>query len=146
MLGDCGLPVGGLVITKHGHAAGAQLRDVEAHEAAHPVPDAAAVEGSARMLKFCDDADERTLVLALISGGGSALLTHPRPGLTLADLQGLNAALLACGADIGQMNTLRKHVSSIAGGQLARRLAPATVLSLVLSDVVGDPLEVIASE
>ena len=145
-LAGCGLPVGGAVITKYGHGAGAALSGrVALREAGHPVPDEAGAAGAAELLALADGADERTLVLALISGGGSALLTCPAAGLALPEVVAMNEALLACGASIDQINTLRKHTSALSGGQLGARLAPATVLTLVLSDVVGDPLDVIAS-
>ena len=114
-------------------------------EAGHPVPDENSVRGAQAVADLADKATERDLVLCLLSGGGSALLTLPVPGLTLADLQALTGALLRSGATINELNTVRKHCSRIKGGHLARLAAPATLITLVLSDVVGDPLDVIAS-
>jgi glycerate 2-kinase len=114
-------------------------------ESGHPIPDQRGVAGAQRMAELLARAGERDLVLALISGGGSALLTLPAPGITLADMQALTAALLACGANINEINTLRKHLDQIKGGGLARLAHPATLATLVLSDVVGNPLDVIAS-
>ena len=137
----------GLLVTKVGH--GGTLTGLPQAltllEAAHPVPDAAGVAAARRIADLARQATADDLVLCLISGGGSALLTLPAEGLTLADLQATTAALLRCGASIDEINTLRKHLSQVAGGQLAKLAAPATVLSLVLSDVVGSPLDVIAS-
>lgn len=133
----------GLVVVKTGHAG--PTRTVEIVEAAHPVPDQAGADAGARILALAESAGERDLVIALISGGGSALLTAPAPPLTLADLQDAGLLLLACGATIQEFNCLRKHLSAVKGGQLARAVAPATLLSLILSDVVGSPLDAIAS-
>lgn len=134
---------GGDVVVKYGH--GGPTERVVVHEAGHPVPDGAGVDGAGAVLSRLDGADEGTLVLCLLSGGGSALLVHPAAGIELEDLQATNELLLACGASIDEINTLRKHLSSVKGGQLARRAAPAALLTLVLSDVVGDPLDTIAS-
>ncbi|MDY7040994.1 MAG: glycerate kinase [Chloroflexota bacterium] len=140
----------GLVNVKHGYT----LRTTEERrlssrieivEAGHPVPDEAGREGAERIVQMLADLNERDLVLVVISGGGSALLTLPSPGITLADVQTLTGTLLRCGATINEINTVRKHISQIKGGQLARRAYPATVISLILSDVVGNPLDVIAS-
>lgn len=134
---------GGLVVVKTDHSGPtARVRIVEA---SHPTPDAAGVAAGREILALAGDADADDLVIALISGGGSALLVSPAEGLTLADLQGLTASLLACGATINEMNCLRKHCSGVKGGQLARAVAPATLITLVLSDVIGSPLDVIAS-
>ena len=136
----------GLLVTKAGHGGHAALPSaVTLLEAAHPVPDDAGVAAAQRVIGLVRQAAAGDLVLCLISGGGSALLPLPAEGLTLADLQATTAALLRCGAMIDEVNTLRKHLSQVAGGQLARAAAPATLLSLVLSDVVGSPLDVIAS-
>ncbi|WP_142811403.1 glycerate kinase type-2 family protein [Tepidiphilus olei] len=133
----------GLVVVKYDHAV--PLRRIALAEAAHPVPDAAGIDATARILQLLESADERTLVLCLLTGGASALLEHPLPGLTLNDLQETTALLLAAGANIRELNTVRKHLSAIKGGRLAVAAYPATVLTLVLSDVIGDPPEIIAS-
>jgi hydroxypyruvate reductase len=114
-------------------------------EAGHPVPDARGVAAAQGIAALLDGLSERDLVIALLSGGGSALLTLPAPGVTLADMQALTGQLLASGADIGAINTLRKHLDGLKGGVLARRAAPAALVTLVLSDVVGSPLDIIAS-
>lgn len=133
----------GVVVVKHGHLA--PLDRIELLEAAHPLPDAAGLAAGARLLDLAAQATARDLVLVLISGGGSALLEALPEPLTLADLQATTRALLASGATIGEVNTLRKHLSRVKGGQLARALSPASTITLVLSDVVGSPLDVIAS-
>ncbi len=133
----------GLVVVKTGHTGPTQI--VECAEASHPRPDAAGVEAGARILEIAHSAGENDLVIALLSGGGSALLVAPAPGLSLADIQGMTALLLASGATINEINCLRKHTSAVKGGQLARAVAPATLITLALSDVIGSPLDVIAS-
>jgi glycerate 2-kinase len=137
----------GVLLTKHGHTAGAEAlpASVAVLEAGHPVPDAAGVAAARRIAALAQQATARDLVLCLISGGGSALLTLPAVGLTLPDLQATTEALLRCGASIDEINTLRKHLEQLKGGQLARLASPATLASLLLSDVVGNPLDVIAS-
>jgi len=134
---------GGLVVVKTGHRA--PTNQVEVVEASHPVPDAAGIDAGKRILALAEQAGPDDLVIALLSGGGSALLVNPAAGLTLADKQQMTSALLACGATIQEINCLRKHCSGVKGGQLARAVAPATLVTLVLSDVVGSPLDVIAS-
>ena len=114
-------------------------------EAGHPVPDAAGLAGARRILDLLDGLTERDLVICLISGGGSALLPLPAPGITLDDLQALTGVLLRSGATINEFNAVRKHCSQLKGGQLARRAAPAALVCLILSDVVGSPLDTIAS-
>jgi hydroxypyruvate reductase len=114
-------------------------------EAGHPIPDERGVAGARRMAELLAQATEHDLVIALISGGGSALLTLPAPGISLADMQSLTAALLACGAGINEINTLRKHLDQVKGGGLALLAHPATLVTLILSDVVGNPLDVIGS-
>jgi hydroxypyruvate reductase len=136
---------GGIVVVKEGYVGGAAPEGVEILEAGHPLPDERGVAGAARLLDLLEDTRPDDLVLCLISGGGSALLVSPAPGLTLADLQKLTSALLASGASIDEINTLRKHLDQVKGGQLARLAAPAQLATLILSDVVGDPLDVIAS-
>jgi glycerate 2-kinase len=137
---------GGLAVTKYGHRAqGLDTGPVEIVEAGHPLPDEAGVSGTGRLAGLLREATEHDLVLAIISGGSSALLTLPAPGLTLDDVQRTTDLLLRCGATIVELNTLRKHLSQIKGGGLARLAAPAPVASLILSDVVGDPLDTIGS-
>jgi len=136
-------PIEGLVITRYGH--GVHCRHIEIVEASHPVPDAAGHSAAQRILELAEGAGPDDLVLCLISGGGSALLALPAPGLTLEDKQAVNKALLASGADIGQMNAVRKHLSSIKGGRLAAAAYPAKVVSLLISDVPNDDPSVIAS-
>ncbi|MGV8986004.1 MAG: glycerate kinase type-2 family protein [Cypionkella sp.] len=129
-------PCEGLVITRYGYARPCQ--GIEIVEAAHPVPDKSGLEATQRMLDLLDGLKEGDFVLALISGGASALLAAPVKSVTLAEKQSVNAALLASGAPITQMNTLRKHLSRVKGGQLAARAFPAQMLTLMISDVPGD--------
>jgi glycerate 2-kinase len=139
---------GGLVNVKYGHvgdAAGRPLRRIELNECGHPVPDERGVEGAARIARIAEGAGAGDLVLCLISGGASALLPLPAPPITLEQKQAVTRLLLACGADIHEINTIRKHLSLIKGGQLARLAAPARVEALLLSDVIGDDLDVIGS-
>jgi hydroxypyruvate reductase len=133
----------GLVITRYGHAC--PCKHIEIVEAAHPVPDAAGAAASARMLEMVRGLTADDLVIALISGGGSALMTLPADGITLAEKQAISQALLASGAAIGQMNVVRKHLSAIKGGRLAAAAYPARVVGLLISDVPGDDPAVIAS-
>ncbi|MFZ1964888.1 MAG: glycerate kinase [Roseiarcus sp.] len=136
-------PLEGLVVTRYGH--GAPTKRIEVVEAAHPVPDAAGEQAALRILQRVRNLAADDLVLCLISGGGSALLAAPAPGLTLDDKRAINRALLKSGADIAEMNGVRKHLSAIKGGRLALAAAPARVVGLVISDVPGDDLAVIAS-
>ncbi|RWX64710.1 glycerate kinase [Mesorhizobium sp. M4B.F.Ca.ET.089.01.1.1] len=136
-------PIDGLVVTRYGY--GAKCERIEIIEAAHPVPDAAGLEASRRLLDKVRGLTADDLVVALISGGGSALLPSPAPGLTLADEIAVNEALLASGAPIAAMNTIRKHVSTIKGGRLAAAAHPARVVSLVVSDIPGDNPALVAS-
>ncbi|RNJ43738.1 glycerate kinase [Mesorhizobium erdmanii] len=136
-------PIEGLVVTRYGY--GAKCERIEIIEAAHPVPDAAGLEASRRLLAKVQGLTEDDLVVALISGGGSALLPSPAAGLTLADEIAVNEALLASGAPIAAMNTIRKHVSTIKGGRLAAAAWPAKVVSLVVSDIPGDNPALVAS-
>ncbi len=133
----------GLINTKHGHLA--KLKRIELNECAHPVPDQAGVDGARRIAQIAAQATEKDLVICLISGGASALLPLPAKALTLDDKQTVTKHLLACGANIHEINTVRKHLSAIKGGQLAALTAPAQLLTLVLSDVIGDDLSVIGS-
>ena len=136
-------PLEGLVVTRYGY--GAPCRRIEVVEAAHPVPDAAGLEGSRRLLELVQGLTPDDLVIALVSGGGSALLPSPAPGLTLADEIAVNQALLASGAPISAMNTIRKHISAIKGGRLAAAAWPAPVVSLVVSDIPGDNPALVSS-
>ena len=136
-------PIEGLVVTRYGH--GAPCRRIEVIEAAHPVPDAAGNTAAARILDRVRGLGPDDLVLCLVSGGGSALLTLPAPGLSLDDKQATVRALLASGATIGEMNTVRKHLSAIKGGRLALAAHPARLVTLAISDVPGDDPSVIAS-
>ncbi|MBW2674244.1 MAG: glycerate-2-kinase family protein, partial [Deltaproteobacteria bacterium] len=133
----------GSITTKYGH--GCALKVVSITEAGHPIPDEAGAGGSRRILDLLEGAGDRDLVLCVISGGGSALLPLPASGISLDDKQKTTQALLDCGADIHQINTIRKHISGIKGGRLAMAAFPATLVTLVLSDVIGDDLDVIAS-
>jgi len=140
---------GGLVVVKAGHVE--RLRHIRLLEASHPVPDASSVRAAEELLQFATGLDGRTLVITLISGGGSALLCAParsadgRALLTLAEKQEVTRALLGCGATIHELNCVRKHLSCVKGGRLSQAYGKATSLNLILSDVVGDDLEVIAS-
>ncbi|MDI6835176.1 MAG: glycerate kinase [Rhizobiaceae bacterium] len=129
-------PCEGLVITRYGYSR--PCRGIEIVEAAHPVPDEAGLVATRRMLDLLATAKEGDFVLALISGGASALLVQPAEGVSLADKQAVNAALLASGAPIDRMNTVRKHLSRVKGGQLAAAAYPARMLALMISDVPGD--------
>jgi glycerate-2-kinase len=133
----------GLVVTRYGHAA--PTRSIEIVEASHPVPDEAGERAARRMLDLVRGLTRDDLVIGLISGGGSALLALPAEGLTLADKQEINRALLRSGADIGEMNIVRRHLSAIKGGRLAAACHPARVVTLAISDVPGDDPAVIAS-
>ena len=136
-------PCEGLVITRYGH--GRPCRGIEIVEAAHPVPDPAGAEATARMLALLEGLGEGDFVLALISGGASALLVAPVAGVSLAEKQAVNASLLASGAPITLMNTVRKHLSRVKGGQLAAAAYPARMLALMISDVPGDDAAFIGS-
>lgn len=148
----------GLVNTKRGHlaastgeaAAGQSVAlrkgsHIQVVEAGHPIPDEEGRAGAARMAEILRQATDRDLVICLISGGGSALMALPAPGLTLADKQATTQTLLACGATINEINTVRKHLSQSKGGYFALQAHPAEMITLILSDVVGSPLDVIAS-
>jgi glycerate 2-kinase len=136
-------PLTGCVVTRDGHAV--PCRTIEIVEASHPVPDERALMAGTRILEMVKDLTEDDLVIALISGGGSSLLSVPAPGLTLDDKQAINRSLLASGASIGEMNCVRKHLSAVKGGRLAAAAHPARVVSLLISDVPGDDPSVIAS-
>lgn len=134
---------GGCVNVKDGDRT--RTRNIELRKCGHPVPDERGLAGAKRISEICSQAADGDLVLCLISGGASALMPAPAPSITLAEKQETTRLLLACGASIHEINTIRKHISAVKGGQLARLAAPARVLSLILSDVVGDDLATIAS-
>lgn len=134
---------GGLVNVKYGHTA--ELRRIELNECGHPVPDEAGVRGARRIAGIAARSGERDLLLCVISGGASALLPLPEPPVTLGEKQTVTRLLLASGANIHEINAVRKHISAVKGGQLARLAHPAAVLTLLLSDVIGDDLDVIGS-
>ncbi len=136
-------PLEGLVVTRYGHAL--PCRHIEVVEAAHPVPDQAGLDAAKRILAMVQGLGPDDLVLCLISGGGSALLSLPAPGITLEEKQAVNKALLRSGAAIDEMNCLRKHLSAIKGGRLAAAATPARVVNLLISDVPGDDPATIAS-
>jgi glycerate 2-kinase len=134
---------GGWINTKYGHAA--PLRRIEVNECGHPLPDARGEDGARRIAEIASEASADDLVICLISGGASALLPLPAAPVTLKDIRETTQLLLDCGANIHEVNCVRKHISAIQGGQLARLAYPATVLALILSDVIGDDLDVIGS-
>lgn len=136
----------GVILTKYGHSPeSGTIPQIKVIEAGHPIPDENGLAGTRQIIELLNDADERTLVVCLISGGGSALLVAPCPDVSLADKQGITGQLLKAGADIYELNTVRKHISMVKGGRLAEHVWPATMISLILSDVIGDGLDVIAS-
>jgi glycerate 2-kinase len=135
---------GGMVVVKDGH--GGPTQKIRIFEASHPVPDERGVAAGSEIAKFLqENAGPKTLVFCLLSGGGSALLVSPAPGLSLANKQETTRLLLACGADIAEINSIRKHMSQLKGGGLARLAGDSKVVSLIVSDVVGDRLDTIAS-
>jgi hydroxypyruvate reductase len=134
---------GGFVVVKDGYTA--PTRVIELAEAGHPVPDARGEAAARRLLELAGEAGRDDVVLFLVSGGGSALTPAPAPPVTLEEKQQVTRLLLAAGATINELNAVRKHLSRLKGGQLARAVAPARLLTLILSDVIGDPLDVIAS-
>jgi len=133
----------GIIVVKYDH--GLSLKKIETVEASHPIPDENGERGASDILRLLSGTGEKDLIICLISGGGSALLVQPHKGITLQDIQTASAELLACGATIDEINTVRKHLSSIKGGQLAKAAYPSTLITLMLSDVVGDPMDIIAS-
>jgi len=133
----------GLVNIPHGSER--KTESIKFQEASHPIPDKSGVEGTRRMLEIAEQAEKEDLVICLISGGGSSLMPLPRNGITIKDKREITDTLLKCGATINEVNTVRKHISDFKGGWLAKKAYPATVLNLILSDVVGDPLGFIAS-
>jgi glycerate-2-kinase len=137
----------GIIITKYGHCQGIcfESKNMDVYEAGHPMPDERGVYATTQVIELLSKADNDTLVVCLISGGGSALLVSPYDGITLEEKQTITEMLLNAGADISELNTVRKHISVVKGGRLAGIAYPARVISLILSDVVGDGLDVIAS-
>lgn len=135
---------GGIVNVKHGHSR-PKPKKIRLNECSHPVPDEQGENGAREMEALLREMNARDLLFVLISGGASALLPAPAPPVTLADKQKTTELLLRCGADIVQLNAVRKHLSQLKGGRLAALAYPATVVSLILSDVIGDPLDVIGS-
>jgi hydroxypyruvate reductase len=133
----------GIINVKYGHAR--PLRRISVNEAGHPVPDRAGLRGTHQIIDLLSRTGDQDLVIALLSGGGSALLPAPAPGLTLENKQRTTQRLLASGATIQEINAVRKHISAVKGGRMARLAYPSTLISLILSDVVGDSLESIAS-
>ncbi len=133
----------GIVNVKYGHTV--PLRKIKINEAAHPVPDEAGIAGSKEIIELLKKTDDKDLVICLISGGGSALLPSPAGNLTLEDKQAVTKALLECGANIHEINSIRKQISAVKGGRLAALVYPSRLISLILSDVIGDDLDVIAS-
>jgi len=136
-------PLSGLIVTRYGHAV--PCKQIEIVEAAHPVPDDAGTNGALRMLAMVQGLTKDDLVIALISGGGSALLSLPAEGISVEEKRAVNRALLKSGAPISEMNCVRKHLSAIKGGRLAAAAHPARVVSLVISDVPGDDLAAVGS-
>jgi hydroxypyruvate reductase len=134
---------GGVVNVKHGHTV--PVHRIELIESGHPIPDNAGVHGAERIARLLESLDEEALVFCVLSGGGSALTPLPVAGITLEEKQAVTGFMMDCGATINEINTVRKHISQMKGGHLARLASPATVISLILSDVIGDPLDVIAS-
>ena len=133
----------GLINVKYGHSQ--RLKRIRIQEAGHPLPDEKGLEGAREMVRMLSPLTEKDLVIFVISGGGSALLPLPVEGITLAEKQATTNQLLSCGATIQEINTLRKHLSRLKGGGLARIVHPAMLVALILSDVIGDPLDAIAS-
>jgi glycerate 2-kinase len=135
----------GIVITKYGHCTGPEFKKIRVHEAGHPLPDESGVRATNEIVDLLKKADADTLVICLISGGGSALLVSPCEGVSLGDKQAITDLLLRSGANIHELNTVRKHLSMVKGGRLAELAYPARTISLIISDVMGDSLDVIAS-
>ncbi|MCE5312389.1 MAG: glycerate kinase [Nitrospiraceae bacterium] len=140
-----GIGFEGICLTKYGHAKNFDLKKFRVYEAGHPLPDQNGVAATDHIIKRIKEADENTFVVLLISGGGSALLVSPAEGLTLQDKQAASDLLMRAGADIHELNAVRKHLSSVKGGRLAQLAYPAKTVSLILSDVIGNRLDTIAS-
>jgi hydroxypyruvate reductase/glycerate 2-kinase len=140
------LVIEGVIVTKYGHAEKSEsLNNIKVYEAAHPIPDENGVRASEEIVGLLKNADEKTLVLCLVSGGGSALFVCPYKGITLAEKQAVTDLLMKAGADITELNAVRKHISMVKGGRLAEIASPAEIVTFMISDVVGDKLDVIAS-
>lgn len=136
----------GIIVTKYGHSArGDRNSKIITYEAGHPLPDENGLKAAEEIVRVLKEANKNTLVVCLISGGGSALLVAPYKDITLADKQKVTGMLLKAGADIHELNTVRKHISAVKGGRLAEAAQPAAIISLILSDVIGDRLDMIAS-
>jgi len=135
----------GIVITKYNHAKGVLSNNIDIFEAGHPIPDKNGLVATRKVIDMLKNTDAKTFVLCLISGGGSALLTAPLNDITLSEKQQVTELLFKSGADINELNTVRKHISAIKGGRLAELAYPSRIISLILSDVIGDQLDVIAS-
>lgn len=133
----------GVIIVKYGHTR--PLKRIRQFEASHPLPDAEGVRASGELIKELEAADPSTFVLCLLSGGASSLLVSPVDGVTLGELRDTTGLLLSSGADINELNTVRKHLSSVKGGRLAEAAHPATLLTLIISDVIGDRIDTIGS-
>jgi glycerate 2-kinase len=135
----------GIIVTKYGHGVIREPGRIRIYEAGHPIPDENGLKASRQIIDLVEQADERTLVVALISGGGSSLFVSPCCGISLVEKQMTTDLLLKTGADIHELNSVRKHLSRVKGGRLVEIIRPATTVSLILSDVIGDYLDVIAS-
>ncbi|UCD05528.1 MAG: glycerate kinase [candidate division WOR-3 bacterium] len=133
----------GMIVCPYGTSG--KTKRIEVIEAGHPIPDASSIQGARRIIEMTSDLAEDDFLILLVSGGGSALFTMPAPGIAIEDLRQMNEILLECGANIDEINTVRKHLSQIKGGQLARLAHPATTAALLISDVVGDMTHTIAS-
>ena len=133
----------GSVITKYGH--GEKLEIINVMEAAHPIPDENSIKGAGILYRLAQEADEKTLIINLVSGGGSALFSLPAEGISLIDIQEMTRVLLESGADIKEINCIRKHISRVKGGHFARVSYPSRMINIILSDVIGDRLDTIAS-
>ncbi|MDK2785854.1 MAG: glycerate 2-kinase [Thermotoga sp.] len=134
----------GIVITKYGHSEG-PIDDFEIYEAGHPIPDENTMRATRRVMEIVEELNEKDTVLFLLSGGGSALFELPMEGVSLEELQEITDSLLKCGANIEEINTVRKHLSQVKGGRFAEKIFPARVVTLVLSDVLGDRVDMVAS-
>jgi len=135
----------GVIVVPKGTKGRYRTQRISIHEGEHPIPGSGSLEGANKIINVVRQAGEGDLVICLISGGGSSLMSLPKEGISLKDKQAITRLLLRCGATINEINTVRKHLSMFKGGQLAREVYPASLISMILSDVVGDPLEVIAS-